>query len=466
MTPSPTKALEDLLERIFEANDFRRFIASTTEGETVLADVPETGVSLADMVFRTIQQLDNRGRIDRGLFVALEHERPGQIEAIRGVRDCFFPDIAGDVVHEDVDDPPTVDAPGSESRNLRASTFFPTATMAPGSAPTTFIPDPAEAPPDAHFMEHDTSDQPTGPHTRAPDGTSTAERWEPVCPPELFETHHDPLLVVRGGFDFLCQVRMHLNHRVRVGRTDACDLILTDPSVSRMHGEVFRTNEGTFLKDMGSTLGTWVNGRSVGAAPRLLNAGDRILFGNTLVHFEALDEEDDLNQVRSVYERYARRVHATSAPGTRGEHYLAEVLRVAPQGAMLFRINNHAMLQAQTDRFRRPVAGSVWHAVIKIALLVLPRESSLFVLGPDAFLALLPGASGECAAYHAEALRKAVVEHPWVCFSQLLNVSVSGVFTRPIASYNLGVWLTAAKAEVLRTGGAQWNNRFVEFLWP
>src|SRR5258708_32911454 len=56
-----------------------------------------------------------------------------------------------------------------------------------------------------------------------------------------------------------------------VGRTEDCDLPLADPTVSRRHAELDLTDSGLRLRDVGSTNGTFVDGRRVseaGAPPR------------------------------------------------------------------------------------------------------------------------------------------------------------------------------------------------------
>lgn len=65
--------------------------------------------------------------------------------------------------------------------------------------------------------------------------------------------------------------------RLRLGRSSACELRLADDSVSRYHAELC-WREGTwYLVDLGSTNGTWVNGRRVGEAEVV--PGDEIQLG-------------------------------------------------------------------------------------------------------------------------------------------------------------------------------------------
>jgi hypothetical protein len=69
-----------------------------------------------------------------------------------------------------------------------------------------------------------------------------------------------------------------------IGRSRRCDIVLTDPNVSRQHAEVRRQDDGFMLVDLGSTNGSRVNRRDVKQA--VLQHGDRIELGTTEFLFE------------------------------------------------------------------------------------------------------------------------------------------------------------------------------------
>lgn len=72
---------------------------------------------------------------------------------------------------------------------------------------------------------------------------------------------------------------------VTVGRLPDCDIVLSDPNVSRRHAEVRRRGNDFIVVDLGSTNGTRVNG--TGVRERRLEDGDEVTFGSTRVRFEA-----------------------------------------------------------------------------------------------------------------------------------------------------------------------------------
>jgi pSer/pThr/pTyr-binding forkhead associated (FHA) protein len=65
-----------------------------------------------------------------------------------------------------------------------------------------------------------------------------------------------------------------------VGRGSACDLVLADLTVSRVHAELRRDDDsGWTLVDLGSLNGTRLNGwRLVG--PARVKSGDEVSFGD------------------------------------------------------------------------------------------------------------------------------------------------------------------------------------------
>jgi pSer/pThr/pTyr-binding forkhead associated (FHA) protein len=85
---------------------------------------------------------------------------------------------------------------------------------------------------------------------------------QPVRPPR------PPALVLPGG----------PRHRYTIGRESACDVSISDQTVSRWHADLRRDPGGWRLADLGSTNGTRLNGGRV-TAPVLVRPGDLVSFG-------------------------------------------------------------------------------------------------------------------------------------------------------------------------------------------
>ncbi|MFR9673198.1 FHA domain-containing protein [Streptomyces sp. TR06-5] len=69
-------------------------------------------------------------------------------------------------------------------------------------------------------------------------------------------------------------------HPLSIGRAPGSVLRLTHHTVSRTHAQLRHTGSGWSLRDLGSSNGTWVNGRRVtGSVP--VRPGDLVQFGET-----------------------------------------------------------------------------------------------------------------------------------------------------------------------------------------
>jgi pSer/pThr/pTyr-binding forkhead associated (FHA) protein len=72
-----------------------------------------------------------------------------------------------------------------------------------------------------------------------------------------------------------------------LGRGSDCDLVLTHPGVSRRHAAVEVGEAGAVIRDLGSSNGTRVNGRSGPCLP--LHHGAVVCLGSVACRFECLD---------------------------------------------------------------------------------------------------------------------------------------------------------------------------------
>jgi hypothetical protein len=70
-----------------------------------------------------------------------------------------------------------------------------------------------------------------------------------------------------------------------IGRSRQCDVVLTDPNVSRQHAELRPRGGSWVLSDLGATNGVVINGRRIDAS-EVLRPGDRIELGTALLTFE------------------------------------------------------------------------------------------------------------------------------------------------------------------------------------
>jgi hypothetical protein len=73
-----------------------------------------------------------------------------------------------------------------------------------------------------------------------------------------------------------------IDREVTVGRGGGCALVLSDDTyVSQLHARLFQQNGEGYVEDLGSTNGTYVNGKQIQGVTRL-RRGDHVQFGQTV----------------------------------------------------------------------------------------------------------------------------------------------------------------------------------------
>lgn len=88
------------------------------------------------------------------------------------------------------------------------------------------------------------------------------------------------VLLVKNGFYEGLEVMLERSPTV-IGRGRAADLVIVEPTISREHAELGFDANGFYVRDLGSTNGTHVNGQR---AERLaLKDGDEIHMGKLVV---------------------------------------------------------------------------------------------------------------------------------------------------------------------------------------
>lgn len=90
----------------------------------------------------------------------------------------------------------------------------------------------------------------------------------------------DELIIVRS--DTQAGRRIKVKDSLVLGRSAQADIVLEDPYASEFHLRLVRKADGIVVHDLGSTNGTYVNGRRAGA-PITLSKGDAVQVGNTVM---------------------------------------------------------------------------------------------------------------------------------------------------------------------------------------
>lgn len=110
----------------------------------------------------------------------------------------------------------------------------------------------------------------------APDAAARAPRQKRRDRPHL--------LVVAA--DRNLGAKYYLLDDVLIGRAGNSQVVLEDTYASQQHARVYRGDGVFYVEDLGSTNGTYVNGRKI-SYPLELRQGDRIKIGKTVFEFRS-----------------------------------------------------------------------------------------------------------------------------------------------------------------------------------
>ena len=76
--------------------------------------------------------------------------------------------------------------------------------------------------------------------------------------------------------------KISLTAKITIGRSSDCDIVVDNKLVSRQHAVIQKIRDAYFLKDDGSTNGTFLNDRRIPSDKYVkLNPGDKITVGST-----------------------------------------------------------------------------------------------------------------------------------------------------------------------------------------
>ncbi|HEY1694793.1 MAG TPA: GGDEF domain-containing protein [Polyangiaceae bacterium] len=193
-----------------------------------------------------------------------------------------------------------------------------------------------------------------------------------------------------------------------LGRGRDSHVRIDDAGASRAHARVFATEDGYAIEDMGSTNGTFVDGRRIERAS--LKSGDRINIGPTIVlSFAVVDAQAERVQ-QQIYESSVR------DPLTRAYNRRYLVERLASEVAYARRHRTHlGLVLLDLDHFKR-VNDTHGHLVgddvlreVSALLQRLVRVEDVFArFGGEEFVLIVRGIEHANVGRFAERVRLAV----------------------------------------------------------
>lgn len=117
-----------------------------------------------------------------------------------------------------------------------------------------------------------------------------------------------PVLVCTGGALLGAKIKVPESGKLKIGRSDENDVVITDDGVSRFHAELLYQNGALWLADSGSRNGVFANGVRVTQAQQL-KVGDEIKVADHTfsLRWDEPDEEAATEEMADVKERKAGR---------------------------------------------------------------------------------------------------------------------------------------------------------------
>ena len=126
---------------------------------------------------------------------------------------------------------------------------------------------------------------------RGGDGTAAAEPVEPPSPRRRQSTAPDlragvaPRLIVVAAMGHEPGTTFDLHGGATMGRSDNAEIRVDDPFASSAHARIFPRGDFMYVEDMGSTNGTYLNGRQIRTAERL-KVADVIRIGDSEYRYQ------------------------------------------------------------------------------------------------------------------------------------------------------------------------------------
>jgi hypothetical protein len=95
----------------------------------------------------------------------------------------------------------------------------------------------------------------------------------------------DPRLVVVAAMGHEPGSHFDVGSGATLGRADSADVKVDDPFASSAHARIFTRGDFMYIEDMGSTNGTYLNGRQLRTAERL-KVADSVRIGDTEYRYQ------------------------------------------------------------------------------------------------------------------------------------------------------------------------------------
>ena len=95
----------------------------------------------------------------------------------------------------------------------------------------------------------------------------------------------DPRLVVVAAMGHEPETEFRIGDSATLGRSESAEIRVDDPFASSAHARIFPRGQFMYIEDMGSTNGTFLNGRQL-RRPERLKVADSVRIGDTEYRYQ------------------------------------------------------------------------------------------------------------------------------------------------------------------------------------
>jgi len=88
------------------------------------------------------------------------------------------------------------------------------------------------------------------------------------------------LINLRRNLKFKMFESYSVKENTTIGRSKRCHVFIDDPFLSKNHARIFLKDGYFYVEDLGSTNGSFLNGRRLGSQPVRIKDSDKLSFGN------------------------------------------------------------------------------------------------------------------------------------------------------------------------------------------